>query len=115
MSIEYKIMFQNLEHSLTAIFAEFPPLVKHLLQISTIALILIIIKRLAKRNFNNMEKTSPISENELKKLDTLDTTEGTSSSLNTSASEEHGVGAAVAEDPAEFSEEELKKAEEFKT
>ena len=62
-----------------------------------------------------MEKVSPISEDELKKLDTLDTTEGTSSSLNTSASEELGAGAAAIEDPSDFTEEELKKAEEFKT
>jgi hypothetical protein len=67
-----------------------------------------------------MEKTSPITEDELKKLDTLDTNEGatTSSSLNTSSSEESlpGAGSSSAtEDPADFTEEDLKKAEEFKT
>ncbi|TNV73192.1 hypothetical protein FGO68_gene6014 [Halteria grandinella] len=66
-----------------------------------------------------MEKTSPISEDELKKLDTLDTNEGatTSSSLNTSSSDESlpSGGAGASEDPSEFSEDDLKKAEEFKT
>jgi hypothetical protein len=65
-----------------------------------------------------MEK-SPITEDELKKLDTLDTNEGatTSSSLNTSSSEESlpSGGAGAAEDASEFSEEDLKKAEEFKS